>query len=70
MNHVWRIPPEDSGDLYQALIHVPTGELPAEEVFDAYLRATCVAAGVGYDPAFLDRITGMFQQQQRKVDDA
>lgn len=70
MNHVWRIPPQDGGDLYQALIHVPTGELPVEEVFDAYLRATCVAAGIGYDPAFLVRITGLFQQLQGNADDA
>lgn len=59
-----------SGTRCPATIHVPTGELPAEAVFDAYLRATCVAAGIGYDPAFLDRITGMFQHQQRNADDA
>ena len=70
MNHLWKNPPEDGGDLYRALIHVPTGDLPIGEVFDAYLRATCVAAGVGYDPVFLSRITEMFCQQQEKADDA
>jgi hypothetical protein len=70
MNHVWKNPPENGGDLYQALIHVHTGELPANEVFDAFLRATCVAAGIGYDPVFLDQITEMFHQQQENGDDA
>lgn len=70
LNQVWRSPPEDGGDLYQALIHVPTGKLPVEEVFNAYLRATCVAAGIGYDPVFLDQITEMFHQQQENGDDA
>ena len=61
---------EVSPDLYLALIHIPTGDLSAKDIFDAYLRATCVAAGIRFDPAFMDRITKMFHQQRVKTNDA
>ena len=61
---------EASPDLYQALVHVPTGDLSSEDIFDAYLRATCVAAGIRFDPAFMDRITKLFHQQRAKTNDA
>lgn len=63
MNNKWRVPPKNNSDLYRALIHVPTGDLSTEDVLDAYLRATCVAAGVRYDPAFLEQVTEMFHQR-------
>lgn len=61
---------ELSPDLYLALIHVPTGDLSSEDIFDAYLRATCVAARIRFDPAFMDRITELFQKQRVKTNDA
>jgi hypothetical protein len=61
---------EVSPDLYLALIQVPTGDLSAEDIFDAYLSATCVAAGIGFDPAFMDRIKELFHQQRVKTNDA
>jgi hypothetical protein len=61
---------ELSPDLYLALIHVPTGDLSSEDVFDAYLRATCVAAGIRFDPAFMEQIAKLFQKQRVKTNDA
>jgi hypothetical protein len=45
---------EDSSKLFETLIHVEySDELTHVEVIDAYMRATCVAANVPFDKAFL-----------------
>ena len=62
-----RGPPVDSGELYEALIHVSIGDLPAEDILDAYIRATCVAAGVGYDQAFLNKLTKMLNEKRAQI---
>ena len=53
-------------DLYEALIHVSIGDLSADDILDAYIRATCVAAGVGYDPTFMEELTRMLHDQRMK----
>ena len=59
-----RVTQPTGGDLYESLIHVPFGNLPMPDVLDAYIRATCVAAGVGFDQGFLDELTAKLNEKR------
>lgn len=51
------------GMLYESLTFADAGNLPHDTVFDAYLRAACVAAGIDRDERFVNKLWRMFERE-------
>ncbi len=64
-----RINEEGRSRLYESLINaeIPQG-LTQFEVMEAYMRATCVAAGIPVDGEFLQQILDALAKQRKSSD--